>query len=184
MDYSKENRLSYTERARHIVDSLTLEERVSLMSGSMSFEEVRGAIKKKTREHYNHFPYPAGGIPEKGIPAVLFCDGPRGVVCGNGKSTCFPVSMLRGASFDTDLEEEIGEAWQRRYWPTEGICLPAYVSIFPTIPDGEEARKHTAKTPSIWARWAPPLCGAYRKRASLRVSSILPSIKWKMPVSK
>ena len=110
MDYSKENRLSYTERARRIVDSLTLEERVSLMSGSMTFEEVRGAIKKKTREHYNHFPYPAGGIPEKGIPAVLFCDGPRGVVCGNGKSTCFPVSMLRGASFDTDLEEEIGEA--------------------------------------------------------------------------
>ena len=35
MDYSKENRLSYTERARRIVDSLTLEERVSLMSGSM-----------------------------------------------------------------------------------------------------------------------------------------------------
>ena len=91
MDYSKEERLACTDRARHIVDSLTLEEKVSLMSGSMTFEEVRGAIKKKTKEHYNQFPYPAGGIPEKGIPAVLFCDGPRGVVCGNGKSTCFPV---------------------------------------------------------------------------------------------
>ena len=128
MDYSKENRLSYTERARHIVDSLTLEERVSLMSGSMSFEEVRGAIKKKTREHYNHFPYPAGGIPEKGIPAVLFCDGPRGVVCGNGKSTCFPVSMLRGASFDTDLEEEIGEAMAEEVLAyggnlSAGVCI-------------------------------------------------------------
>ena len=128
MDYSKENRLSYTERARHIVDSLTLEERVSLMSGSMTFEEVRGAIKKKTREHYNHFPYPAGGIPEKGIPAVLFCDGPRGVVCGNGKSTCFPVSMLRGASFDTDLEEEIGEAMAEEVLAyggnlSAGVCI-------------------------------------------------------------
>lgn len=128
MDYSKENRLSYTERARHIVDSLTLEERVSLMSGSMSFEEVRGAIKKKTREHYNHFPYPAGGIPEKGIPAVLFCDDPRGVVCGNGKSTCFPVSMLRGASFDTDLEEEIGEAMAEEVLAyggnlSAGVCI-------------------------------------------------------------
>lgn len=128
MDYSKENRLSYTERARHIVDSLTLEERVSLMSGSMTFEEVRGAIKKKTKEHYNHFPYPAGGIPEKGIPAVLFCDGPRGVVCGNGKSTCFPVSMLRGASFDTDLEEEIGEAMAEEVLAyggnlSAGVCI-------------------------------------------------------------
>lgn len=110
MEYSKEKRLSYSEKARSIVDSLSLEEKVSLMSGSMTFEEVRGAIKKKTKEHYNQFPYPAGGIPEKGIPALLFCDGPRGVVCGNGKSTCFPVSMLRGASFDTELEEEIGEA--------------------------------------------------------------------------
>ena len=128
MDYSKENRLSYTERARRIVDSLTLEERVSLMSGSMTFEEVRGAIKKKTKEHYNHFPYPAGGIPEKGIPAVLFCDGPRGVVCGNGKSTCFPVSMLRGASFDTDLEEEIGEAMAEEVLAyggnlSAGVCI-------------------------------------------------------------
>jgi beta-glucosidase len=41
---------------------------------------------------------------------MMFCDGPRGVVCGTGKSTCFPVSMLRGASFDTELEEEIGRA--------------------------------------------------------------------------
>lgn len=128
MDYSKENRLSYTERARRIVDSLTLEERVSLMSGSITFEEVRGAIKKKTKEHYNQFPYPAGGIPEKGIPAVLFCDGPRGVVCGNGKSTCFPVSMLRGASFDTDLEEEIGEAMAEEVLAyggnlSAGVCI-------------------------------------------------------------
>lgn len=184
MDYSKENRLSYTERARRIVDSLTLEERVSLMSGSMTFEEVRGAIKKKTREHYNHFPYPAGGIPEKGIPAVLFCDGPRGVVCGNGKSTCFPVSMLRGASFDTDLEEEIGEAMAEEVLAYGGNLSAGVCINLPYNPGWEEARKHTAKTPSIWARWAPPLCGAYRKRASLRVSSILPSIKWKMPVSK
>lgn len=128
MDYSKEERLACTDRARHIVDSLTLEEKVSLMSGSMTFEEVRGAIKKKTKEHYNQFPYPAGGIPEKGIPAVLFCDGPRGVVCGNGKSTCFPVSMLRGAAFDTDLEEEIGAAMAEEVLAyggnlSAGVCI-------------------------------------------------------------
>ncbi|HUM84421.1 MAG TPA: glycoside hydrolase family 3 C-terminal domain-containing protein [Lachnospiraceae bacterium] len=110
MKCGKEERLAFTERAEKIVGELTLEEKVSLMSGSMTFEEVRGAIKKKTREHYNQFPYPAGGLPEHEVPPMLFCDGPRGVVCGNGQNTCFPVSMLRGASFDTELEEEIGEA--------------------------------------------------------------------------
>ena len=65
MDYSKEERLACTDRARHIVDSLTLEEKVSLMSGSMTFEEVRGAIKKKTKEHYNQFPYPGKGNPRR-----------------------------------------------------------------------------------------------------------------------
>ncbi len=107
---TREERMKYTEKAKEIIDSLTLEEKVSLMSGSMTFEEVRGAIRKKSREHYNQFPYPAGGIPRKHIPPVLFADGPRGVVCGSGRSTEFPVSMLRGATFDTKLEEEIGQA--------------------------------------------------------------------------
>lgn len=113
MKCNKEKRLLFTDKARDILKTLSLEEKVSLMSGTMKFEEVRGAIKKMTKEHYNQFPYPAGGIPEKSIPPMLFCDGPRGVVCGNEKSTCFPVSMLRGATFDTDLEEEIGEAVAR-----------------------------------------------------------------------
>lgn len=107
---TKTQRMQYTEKAQSIVESLTLEEKVSLMSGTMTFEEVRGAIKKRTQEHYNQFPYPAGGIAKKHVSPVLFVDGPRGVVCGNGKSTAFPVSMLRGATFDTELEERIGEA--------------------------------------------------------------------------
>ena len=96
--------------AHEILGSLTLEEKVYLMSGKIDFNEVRGAIKKQSEHHYNHIPYPAGGIPEKGLPEMRFCDGPRGVVCGTGKSTCFPVPMLRGASFDTALEEKIGHA--------------------------------------------------------------------------
>ena len=56
---TKTQRMQYTEKAQSIVESLTLEEKVSLMSGTMTFEEVRGAIKKRTQEHYNQFPYPA-----------------------------------------------------------------------------------------------------------------------------
>ena len=109
-DYGKEMRMKFHQKALEIVDSLTLEEKIHLMSGTMEKEEVRGAVRGKRKGHYNLFPYPAGGIPEKGVPPMLFVDGPRGVACGTGKSTCFPVSMLRGATFDTELEEEIGEA--------------------------------------------------------------------------
>lgn len=111
MKCTKEYRLSFTEKAKSILDSLTLEEKVSLMSGTMSLEqEMENMFRGTDDMHYNYIPYPAGGIERVGLPPMLFCDGPRGVVCGNGKTTCFPVSMLRGASFDTELEEKIGHA--------------------------------------------------------------------------
>ena len=53
---------------------------------------------KNPERPYNWKPYPAGGNEAAGVPPVLFCDGPRGVV--TGASTCFPVCMLRGATFD------------------------------------------------------------------------------------
>lgn len=93
----------------------------------MTFEEVRGAIKKRTQEHYNQFPYPAGGITKQHVSPVLFVDGPRGVVCGNGRSTAFPVSMLRGATFDTELEEKSEKRSVRKYLPMVEIFLVAYV---------------------------------------------------------
>ncbi|MBQ6264399.1 MAG: glycoside hydrolase family 3 C-terminal domain-containing protein [Clostridia bacterium] len=60
------------------------------------------------KSQYNCRPCLSGGVKRLGIPAVAFSDGPRGVVMGN--STCFPVSMARGASFDDELEYEIGSA--------------------------------------------------------------------------
>ena len=127
MKCDKNYRLKYTEKAKRLVKSLTLEEKVYLMSGKVDLQEMmEGFLSGEV--HYNDVPYPTGGIIEKGIPPVLFCDGPRGVVCGIGKSTCFPVSMLRGASFDVELEEEIGEvigkeirAWKGNLFG--GVCI-------------------------------------------------------------
>ena len=48
------------------------------------------------------------GSSGSGCPGFAFSDGPRGVVVD--RATCFPVSMARGATWDTDLEERIGEA--------------------------------------------------------------------------
>jgi beta-glucosidase len=107
----KTKRLSNTERAKAIVAKLSLEEKVFLMGGNKSVEEIFADIMEgKEGAHYNDSPYDAGGIEEANIPAMKFCDGPRGVVCGVGKATCFPVTMARGASFDKELEKKIGSA--------------------------------------------------------------------------
>ncbi len=108
MKCTKNYRLSYTDKAKQIVDELTLEQKVHLMGGTVTLKDMLRDINSD--KHYNYTPYPAGGIEEKNVDPMLFCDGPRGVVCGTGKSTCFPVSMLRGATFDTGLEERVGHA--------------------------------------------------------------------------
>lgn len=110
MKCSKTKRLSYTERAKKIVDSLSLEEKVYLMSGDITLQDMLKDMQTDTNKHYNYIPYGAGGNEKAEIPKMLFCDGPRGVVCGVGETTCFPVSMLRGATFDVDLEKRIGHA--------------------------------------------------------------------------
>ena len=111
MKKTKKYRLGFTEQAQRIVEQLTLEEKVSLMGGNITFQEEMDKFKSDPDNlHYNHIPYSAGGIKAYNVPPVLFCDGPRGVVCGNKKSTCFPVPMLRGASFDEELEKKIGHA--------------------------------------------------------------------------
>lgn len=107
MKCGKAYRLSYTEKARKIVAQMSLEEKVYLMSGKVTMEEMINDFQFANR-HYNWYPYPAGGNKRLNVPQVKFCDGPRGVVCGI--STCFPVSMLRGATFDTELERRVGNA--------------------------------------------------------------------------
>ena len=107
MKCTKRYRLQYTDIAQALVGQMTLEEKVHLMSGWIMPASAGPPFQN---EHYNYSPYPTAGNDRLGLPAMMFCDGPRGVVCNEGKSTCFPVSMLRGASFDTDLEEEIGRA--------------------------------------------------------------------------
>ena len=115
MRATKEYRLSFTEEAQKIVDQLTLEQKVSLMAGNIDLTKMTpemfaamAEMMTSDENHYNVTPYGAGGLEEHNLPPMLFCDGPRGIVCGNWKSTCFPVSMARGATFDPTLEEEVG----------------------------------------------------------------------------
>lgn len=87
-----------------ILARATLAEKVGMMSGRGFFQAFAEDGKV-----WGSRPYRAGGgIERLDVPALFFTDGPRGVA--RGQSTCFPCTMARGASFDTDLERRIGEA--------------------------------------------------------------------------
>lgn len=60
-------------------------------------------------KRYNDKPYLAGEDIELNIPLIKFTEGPTGIVMGES-STCFPVSIARGATWDIQLEEKVGEA--------------------------------------------------------------------------
>jgi beta-glucosidase len=92
------------ETVEAILAEATLAEKVGMMSGKGFFSAY-----KEDAGVWGARPYRAGGgIERLNVPAFYFTDGPRGVA--RGQSTCFPCTMARGASFDTDLERRIGEA--------------------------------------------------------------------------
>lgn len=97
--------VGFAQRAEELCGQLTLQEKVDLLSGEMPFWP--GMIEM-LGEGYNLTPYVAGAVERLGIEGIRFTDGPRGVTVGH--STCFPVAMARGATFDPDLEERVGDA--------------------------------------------------------------------------
>ena len=106
--FGKENecRLSREEieqRTASLLEQLSLKEKVWLLNGN--WDIVGNQIKYKNS--YNPTPIKTNGNKRLGISPIAFTDGPRGIVMGN--STCFPVSMARGAAFDRDLERRVGD---------------------------------------------------------------------------
>ena len=95
--------------AKELLDEMTLKEKIRMLQGHAMGVTAKNFLTKG--RFYNGEAYPAGGCARLKIPPILFTDGPRGVVMG--KSTCFPVSMLRGATFDDDLEYEVGEVFAK-----------------------------------------------------------------------
>jgi beta-glucosidase len=92
------------ERIDEFVRELSLDEKVAMLSGHGFFAQIAADGGRYCAQLY----HVGAGNERLGIPPLLFMDGPRGI--GMGQSTCFPVSMARGASFDVDLERRIGDA--------------------------------------------------------------------------
>ena len=123
--YTKEpTREKLYEVADSLLGEMTVKEKIRLLQGHALGVTAKNFLTKG--RFYNGEAYPAGGCKRLGIPPVLFTDGPRGIVMG--KCTCFPVSMLRGATFDDDLEYRIGEVFAKEASALDanlfaGVCI-------------------------------------------------------------
>jgi beta-glucosidase len=93
------------KEAAALVAQMTHEERMWCLDGDLPFWAGLGDLGTGG---YHKRPFPAARVERLGVPGFAFSDGPRGVVIG--PATCFPVSMARGATWDVDLEERIGDA--------------------------------------------------------------------------
>jgi beta-glucosidase len=91
--------------AAEIVDRMAAGERLGCLDGDTDF--WAGIVDMVSGGYASH-PWPAAVVERLGVPGLRFADGPRGVVVG--PATCFPVAMARGATFDPELEERVGEA--------------------------------------------------------------------------
>ncbi|MHA2050309.1 MAG: beta-glucosidase [Promethearchaeota archaeon] len=95
------NNQEIDEYVEESLNEMTLDEKIYVMSGHHFF---RNMIKDKK---FGVRAYSGGGVERLGVPPLMFTDGPRGVIIPG--STCFPVSMARGASWNINLEEQVGD---------------------------------------------------------------------------
>ncbi|EMD94381.1 glycoside hydrolase family 3 protein [Bipolaris maydis ATCC 48331] len=90
-----------------LLQSLTLDEKVSLLAGGSIFGTA--------------------GIPEKGVPSIKLIDGPNGVrgasADGSTAAACFPAACSIAATFDIDLARKIGHALAEEALSKNAHCI-------------------------------------------------------------
>jgi beta-glucosidase len=94
-------------RALVLLAQLSDAEKLALLDGDTPFWSGMADIALGDASHSH--PWPAGQLPRLGLAGMQFVDGPRGVVLKGGATT-FPVPIARGASWNPELEQRIGEA--------------------------------------------------------------------------
>jgi beta-glucosidase len=92
------------QRSQELLALITLDEKIEMMDADGSFWTDLAFL---IIEGINRRTWNGGVISRLNIPGIRFTDGPRGVVMEG--ATTFPVSMARGATWDVNLEERIGD---------------------------------------------------------------------------
>ncbi|QXT62908.1 beta-glucosidase family protein [Tessaracoccus palaemonis] len=151
---------SAEDAAELLLGEMSADEQLSILHGDVEFWPGRGRIM----EHgYSYVPFVMGSLPRLGIPGISFIDGPRGVVVGN--ATAFPVAMARGASWDRDLEEQIGAAIGREVRASGGNLFGGVCINLPRHPAWGRAQETYSDQPLILGELGAALVRGVRPNA-------------------
>jgi len=112
------------EAAAALVARMTEHERLWCLDGDVPTWAGLGFLSQQ--DGYHRLPFHGARNDRLGIPGIAFADGPRGAVVGN--ATAFPVAMARGATWDVELEERVGEAIGREL-RAQGATLTGAVCV-------------------------------------------------------
>ncbi|MBI9077085.1 MAG: glycoside hydrolase family 3 C-terminal domain-containing protein [Desulfatibacillum sp.] len=97
----KKNSDKDRKKAESLLARMSLDEKIRQMAG-------HGGLHSALPFTYTLAPYPTPDNKRLKISGLIFTDGPRGI--NLGKSTCFPVAIARGATWDPELETRVGHA--------------------------------------------------------------------------
>lgn len=140
------------EEANRLLDLLSEDEKLWLLDGDQEFWD---GMSDMVVNGYNSHPIVMGEIKRLGIPGLRFSDGPRGVVMG--ASTAFPVSMARGATWDTDLEERVGVAIGREVRAQGGNFFAGVCINLPRHPAWGRAQETYSEDPILLGEFGAAL---------------------------
>ncbi len=91
------------EKTKEVVNGLSLEQKVFLLSGvKLSIGDLLHLFG-----YGKYRPFLTLPVKNSNLPGIKFIDGPRGVTFKG--STAFPVAVVRGATWNPELEEKVGE---------------------------------------------------------------------------
>ncbi len=100
-----EQGMSAHDAAAALVATLSEYEKLWCLDGDAP---TWAGLKFLSDDGYHKAVFTGAELDRVGVPGIRFSDGPRGAVVGN--ATAFPVPMARGATWDLELEERIGDA--------------------------------------------------------------------------
>ncbi len=141
--------------SRDLCRQMTVRERVKMLSGSyLAFASrvIFGAIFKGS---IFYLPFHGGGCRRLGVPKIRFSDGPKGAVTGHG--TCFPAAIMRGATFDVDLEERVGTAIAREVIAAGGNFFAGICINLVRNPRGGRSQESYGEDPHLLGRMGATL---------------------------
>jgi beta-glucosidase len=145
-----------------LLGQLSLEEKLSLLDGDWPFWS--GVRELARRGGYHRHPWNAGVVPRLGIHGIRFVDGPRGIVLEGGATT-FPVTIARGATWDIDLEQRIGDAIGRELQALGGNLYGGVCINLLRHPAWGRAQETYGEDPVLLGALGAALCRGVQRHA-------------------